>query len=297
MIDHTNPNPTIPARVVIAGGSGFVGSNLVAHLDALGVETVPLSSAELDLRQPDSVAMLQHTVGADDALVIVSALTPDRGRDIGTLMQNLAMGGHLANFLELGACSHVIYVSSDAVYGESENPVCESSICNPPDLYGTMHLTRERMLAFSAKNAGIPFLILRPSLLYGPDDPHNSYGPNRFFRTARGDGNITLFGNGEEKRDHIYVEDMSRLLGLCLAHRSEGVLNVATGSSTSFFDIAQIISNMCGDGVQIEPLPREVPITYRHYDITETLKAFPAFRYTPLRSGLVETFTRTTEAA
>ena len=133
-------------------------------------------------------------------------------------------------------------------------------------------------------------LILRPSLLYGAGDTHNSYGPNRFLRTATSEGKITLFGNGEEKRDHVYIKDLSRLIGLSLTRRSKGVLNVATGNSTSFFDVAQAIVELCGDQMEIKCLPRQVAITHRRFDIAATLKAFPSFQYTSLREGISEAF-------
>src|SRR3546814_11446336 len=64
--------------------------------------------------------------------------------------------------------------------------------------------------------------LLRPTLIYGAEDTHNSYGPNRLRRMARKDARITLFGAGEETRDHISVDDVYRLILLTLRHRSEG---------------------------------------------------------------------------
>ncbi|HIN33707.1 MAG TPA: NAD-dependent epimerase/dehydratase family protein [Nitrospirales bacterium] len=153
-----------------------------------------------------------------------------------------------------------------------------------------MHFVREQMLKHVVQQTKVPLMILRPSLLYGAGDTHNGYGPNRFLRLAKEGQPITLFGGGEEKRDHVYVKDVSRVTGLCLRHRSEGILNVATGSSVSFFDIAQIAVRLSGTDAEIKCLPRSNPITHRHFDITANLKAFPSFRYTPMEFGLSETF-------
>ena len=57
----------------------------------------------------------------------------------------------------------------------------------------------------------VPIVVLRPSPLYGVADPHNGYGPNRFSRLAAQGGEITLFGEGEEKRDHVFVEDLGEI--------------------------------------------------------------------------------------
>ena len=288
MIRHNHSAPVRPIRVTILGGSGFVGNALLQHLDRLGVETVSVSSKEVDLSRPEAATKLRRFIREEDALVFVSAVTPDKGKDIGTFMQNLSMAEQVCNFLEESSCSHVIYISSDAVYGDDLNPVREGASPEPSSLHGLMHVAREGMLSHTVQSAGPPLLILRPSLLYGAGDTHNGYGPNRFVRTALSQEKITLFGNGEEKRDHVNVADLSRLIGLCLMHRSEGILNVATGGSVSFFDVAQTIAELHEDNVDIECLPRQVPIAHRHFDIAAGLEAFPSFRYVPIRNGIAD---------
>jgi nucleoside-diphosphate-sugar epimerase len=134
--------------------------------------------------------------------------------------------------------------------------------------------------------AKIPLAILRPSLIYGARDPHNGYGPNRFRRLARKGETITLFGEGEEQRDHVYIDDVAELVRLAVGHASRGVLNVATGVSTSFRAVAEKVVAHEGRAVEIRGTPRQNPITHRHFDVTGCLKAFPQFRYTPLDEGL-----------
>jgi UDP-glucose 4-epimerase len=152
-----------------------------------------------------------------------------------------------------------------------------------------MHLARERMLCQTLAKGKAPLFLLRASLLFGARDTHNGYGPNRFVRAALKEGRITLFGEGEEKRDHVSIKDLSRLIGLALAHRSQGVLNGATGESVSFRDAAERVAELVGGGVKVEGTPRQNPITHRHFDITATRKAFPEFRFTPLKETLAET--------
>jgi nucleoside-diphosphate-sugar epimerase len=289
MITHRHTDPKQPARVVVLGASGFVGRDLVRELAGQNVATLPLASRDVDLCKPESVEALQRLVRPEDALVIVSALTPDRGKDVRTLMRNLAMGEHVSALLERSIPAQVVYVSSDAVYKDDVNPVREDSCCEPASFHGLMHYARERMLAAALPKGKAPLLLLRPTLLYGAGDTHNGYGPNRFARTAAKERKITLFGNGEEKRDHVSIGDVSRLIALCLAHRSEGVLNVAGGQSVSFMEVAQTVARLQGGRVAIDCLPRSTPITHRHFDVTATLKAFPSFRFTPLAEGLAAT--------
>lgn len=290
MIQHRHPAPKWPARVVVLGANGFVARDLLRHLRGEGVTTEAVGAARLDLRDPASAAGLQAVLRPNDALVFVSALTPDRGRDVRTFMTNLAMGEHVCAALEKALCAHVVYVSSDAVYADDVNPVRETSCCHPTTFHGLMHLAREQMLAHTLQKPGTPLLRLRASLLFGAGDTHNGYGPNRFMRSALKEKRIALFGEGEEKRDHVYIKNLSRLIGLALARGSAGVLNVATGQSVSFREVAEAVAGLVPGPVRIEGTPRQNPITHRHFDTTAALRAFPEFHYTPLAAALAETY-------
>jgi nucleoside-diphosphate-sugar epimerase len=286
MIDYRLPDPQEPNRVVVVGARGFVGSDLTARLQVDGIDVLPISSSDIDLCSLDSIDLLKEQIESDDIVVLVSALTPDRGKDIHTLMNNLAMGEHFCGALSQQACAHVVYISSDAVYEDDANPVREDSCCHPSSYHGLMHLTREVMLRETCAASGIPLFILRPSLLYGARDTHNSYGPNRFMRLAASGEGIKVFGNGEEKRDHVYIGDLSELAHAGIVRRSEGVLNAATGDSRSFHDVASLSIARLESQSQIEPQPRATPITHRHFDVTEVHKAFPNFSFTSLEVGL-----------
>ena len=287
MITHGQPAAK-PSRVVILGASGFVGCALASHLQEWSIATLPLSSRDVDLCEAGSTAALERLLQPDDALVFISALTPDKGKDAGTMMRNLAMGRHVSLLLERPVCAHAVYVSSDAVYSDDAHPVREDSPCDPSSFHGLMHLVRERMLISAAQQSKVPLCVLRPCAIYGPGDTHNGYGPNRFVRTAVGDRKIALFGGGEEKRDHLFIRDLARLIGLALARRSRGILNVATGQAVSFHELARAVAALCSDAVAIQPLPRQSPVTHRHFDVTALWRAFPAFRVTSLREGLIE---------
>lgn len=294
---HRYQPPGPPARVVVLGSSGFVGREVVAHLSSLDVTTLPLTSSDLDLRRPEATNQLRAIIHQDDILVITSAITPDRGRDAGVLVQNVTMGAHLAAALEQSPCAQVIYVSSDAVYADDAHPVREGSCSAPASFHGLMHLARERMLRVALGRPGTPLLILRPSLLYGANDTHNGYGPNRFLRSALVEARIRLFGGGEEKRDHVYVRDLSRLMALWVTRRSAGVLNVATGTAVAFLDVARSVADLVGDHVKIECLPRATPIVHRHFDVGRLIRGFPGFQFTPLRAGLAESLRELAAAA
>lgn len=294
MLQHHHANPTKPARVVVLGSRGFIGRNLMAHLEDEAIPALAVGSDQLDLTNANAGEQLAGLLHADDAVVMLNAITPDKGRDIDTLMRNLAMARAICVALAKQPVAHVVYVSSDAVYPFTAALVNEDSPAAPIDLYGCMHRTREIMFESAVK---APLAIVRPTLVYGVDDSHNSYGPNRFRRQAAKDVKITLGGEGEETRDHIAVQDIVRLLGLILSHRSAGKLNLATGHSVSFQELARLVASRFDRPIEIAFTPRGAPITHRAFDVTACCKAFPTFAFTPLRDGIAATHAATLAAA
>ncbi|MCF8033705.1 MAG: NAD-dependent epimerase/dehydratase family protein [Desulfarculaceae bacterium] len=282
MLENLNQAPQKPQRVVVIGASGFVGRNLAQKLEQAGIDCLGLGSKQVDLLAQGSHEALAGMLTPQDALVMCSALTPDKGRGIGTFMNNMVMVENLCRAMESVTPDYVLYLSSDAVYSFDQALVSEETPATPEDLYGTMHFAREMMLKDACQ---APLGILRSTLVYGPGDTHNSYGPNRFRRMAR-DGEITLFGGGEETRDHILVTDLAEILLLMLTHKSAGLLNGATGQSHSFADAAQMVADQFGDGVEVKTTPRANPITHRSFDSTARLRAFPELNLTPLDQGV-----------
>jgi UDP-glucose 4-epimerase len=281
VLEHLNPVRKAPSRVVIIGAGGFVGGAIGDQLAADKVPMLALTRKELDLLKPQASATLQRLLRADDSVVFVSALAPTRNNAM--LIDNLRMAEAVCAALSAQPAAQLVYISSDAVYADDANPVMERSCQQPSSLHGAMHLAREIMLRATLK---LPLAILRPTLIYGAKDPHNGYGPNRFRRLAAKGETITLFGEGEEKRDHVHVDDVAALVSAVLQHRSTGTLNIATGRSASFREVAGMIAALSSRSVEIRGTPRQNPITHRHFDITDCLKAFPEFHYISLRDGL-----------
>jgi nucleoside-diphosphate-sugar epimerase len=281
MLEHERLQAHAPERVVVIGAGGFVGGTINRRLGTDGVPTLALGRPELDLLAPDAVTRLRAVLRPTDSVVLVSAVAPVR--TVPMVAPNVRMVDAVCATLADAPVAHVVYVSSDAVYADDVNPVTEESCCQPGSLHGATHALREVMLRSSVR---APLAILRPTLLYGAGDPHNGYGPNRFRRQAARGEPITLFGGGEEMRDHVLVDDVGHLAALVLRHQSRGVLNVATGVSTSFHRVAELVSALAPTRVAVLTSARQTPITHRHFDVTACLKAFPEFRYTPLAEGL-----------
>ena len=266
------------------GAGGFVGGALVARLAREGVPVLALGHREIDLLAEDAAERLAQMLRPDDAFVAVSALAPCKNS--GMLVKNMVMAHAMVRALAASPVAHVINISSDAVYADSPGPLTESSCTAPGTLHGAMHLAREVMFRVELP---APLAILRPSLLYGAADPHNGYGPNRFRRQAQRGEDIVLFGEGEERRDHVFIDDLAEIAAQVLLRRSNGEINVATGEVHSFRDIAENVVRLSGKTVAVKGSPRSGPMPhngYRPFEIAACRNAFPDFRYTPLQAGL-----------
>jgi nucleoside-diphosphate-sugar epimerase len=294
MLAHQFALPTAPQRVVLLGANGFVPLELRRVFQQARIPCLALGSKEVDLINVSAVDQLAGLVQPDDAVVFASALTPDKGRDVATLMKNLRMGENVCAFLAKVPCAHMIYVSSDGVYDSRSPMINEESSCETGDLYAIAHLVREKLLIHACQNS-IPLAIVRPCAIYGPGDTHNSYGPNRFIRTALKEGKIGLFGSGEERRDHIYVGDVAEIVLRCLLQRSTGIVNAVSGCAWSFREVAELVAAPISREIIIQELPRSGPVTHRHYDITALIRAFPEFQPMPLDIGIAKTVKEVSE--
>ena len=271
-------------RVVILGAGGFVGSAAAKILTNRGHTVLALTRSDVDLAAEGAASVLGGLMEPDDVMVIAAAKAPTKTNQM--LQANIAIQSALCEAIEHARPSHVVYVSSDAVYRDSAAPLTEGSCAQPSSLHGVMHLSREVMLQ---EVCAANLCVLRPTLIYGLADPHNGYGPNRFVRTARQDGEIVLFGGGEEVRDHVLVDDVVSLLAEVVDADAVGTLNVATGRAVSFEGIATLVAEAIRRSVSIRSLPRSGPMPHggrREFDATSTHDAFPDFSYTSLEDGI-----------
>ena len=291
MLQHGLPSPAKPTRVVVIGGHGFVGGAIVSAAKARGIDTLSIGRAEVDLLANDAATKLASHLRDGDSIVAASAIAPCK--DVGMLVDNMRLVRAILDAIARIKPAHVVNISSDAIYGDEPLPLHEGVPPSPGSLHGAMHLSRE--LAFQATITA-PLAILRPTLVYGVADPHNGYGPNRFRRLAAKGEEIALFGEGEERRDHVLVDDVAEIAVRVLMQRSTGTLNVASGEVHSFRSIADQAALLGGHGSHIRGTKRSGPMPhngYRPFDVSATKAAFPDFIYVPFYEG----FRRVTKEA
>lgn len=284
MITNLHASPRKPARVVVLGAGGFIGGATARRLRSEGIEVAALGRDSCELLAADASTRLTAELRPDDALVFVSARAPVK--NVAMLMENIRMGEAVCAALQQQPVAHVVYVSSDAVYKDLAEPLSEYSCAEPGSLHGAMHLTREVMLR--SEFAG-PLAFVRPTLTYGIDDPHNGYGPNRFRRLAAEGKGVVLFGEGEEQRDHVAVDDIAELVLRLVLHRSTGIVNAVSGDVVSFRALAEFIATQFTPSVAITRSPRTGPMPHnglRPFAPSAALAVFPGFKFTPWREGI-----------
>jgi len=285
VLRHLSQTAENPARAVVLGAAGFIGGAVARKFSDAAVPVLGLGRKELDLNAADAGDRLAALLRPDDTLVIVSARAPCKTPAM--MLENIQMMAAVCAALAQKPVAHAIYMSSDAVYADGPLPLTENSPAAPGSLHGAMHVAREQMLLAAAGT--VPVALLRPTLVYGAGDPHNGYGPNRFRRFANKGEKIVLFGEGEERRDHVDVDDIAEIALLVARHRSTGILNIATGTVASFRELAEKAVALSPRKVDIVGSPRSGPMPhngFRPFDPAATFSAFPGFRYTSLESGL-----------
>jgi UDP-glucose 4-epimerase len=275
----------LPRRVIVLGASGFLGRAVQDELARAGVEVVGHSSKTLDLTRPEAADALAGQLDSGTALVLASALTPDRGQTLDTYTANVAMVTTVARALARQP-TPCVYISSDAVYGFDANPVTEETAVAPGGYYALAKYTGEKLLEYVAAAAESGLLALRVAAVFGAGDPHGSYGPNGFARSLARDRSIRIFGQGEETRDHVHVEDVARLTVTLMRAGAHGIYNVATGRSRSFAQVVEAIRKLVPYEVAVTNAPRKSPITHRSYDITRLAQAVAGFPFTSFEEGM-----------
>src|SRR5262245_3808682 len=141
MLEHLNPLPQKPKRVVVMGSGSFVGGAIIAHLERKGVPVLGLSRKEVDLLVGGAEKKLLSLIKPGDSFVAVSAIAPVKNTDM--LLDNMVMVRAMAKALAGAELAHVVNVSSDAIYADGPVPLTEATPAAPGSLHGAMHLARE----------------------------------------------------------------------------------------------------------------------------------------------------------
>jgi UDP-glucose 4-epimerase len=226
-------------RVIILGSGGFISSEVEKILELNNTKYLGLKRENIDLLKETSSLKLKKIIKKNDIILFIAAIAPAKNSH--DLIKNLIILKNVCNNIDYKKIRKIIYISSDAVYSDTKKKISEKSETIPTSIHGTMHLVRENYLRniYNKK-----LCIVRPTLIYGSNDPHNSYGPNSFIRKYLNNENISLFGKGEELRDHVWVKDAANIIVNIIYNNFFGIINIATGKTISFYKIAKTINQL-----------------------------------------------------
>ncbi|MCX6992223.1 MAG: NAD(P)-dependent oxidoreductase [Kiritimatiellaeota bacterium] len=278
-------------RVLILGHNGFIGSALCNYFrkQSPELELIGRSFPEIDLTRPQDAVALATLLRPDTAVIMCSAIKRQFGDTLDVFSQNLAMVMNLARVLQDQVVARLIYFSSAAVYGEDVHNIAitEETAVAPTSYYGIAKFTSECILKKVLAMRNNPELvIIRPPLVYGPGDVGNTYGPSGFIHAALHGEPITLWGDGSELREFLFLPDLLAIvhkLTFCPFH---GVLDIASGQSYSFRTILDQIAALAPALLDIRSRSRTKSKVDNAFDNILLRRVFPDFAFTELNDGL-----------
>ena len=253
----------------ISGGLGFIGKNLVIALNKSNKEFSILDKlAGCDLCKQDIIlpdcSIFIHLAAITD--VRKSILNPED-----TILQNIKSTLKCLNYAR-NNCSEFIFTSSmGAPYALSP--------------YSSSKLACESICTAYRASYGLKIKILRLSNVYGPHSIHKSSVISKFIRNCLDKEPLTIYGNGLQTRDFVYVDDVVKAITNCNGHE---VTNVSTGRSISIMYLAKLIRNISTELTTFTPniehvqaIKGEIDEVEVYSNITNTIQ---------LKTGLTSTF-------
>ena len=259
-----NARPAPPdGPALVTGASGFIGSHLLRRLvrdgrPVVGLDVAPprrslpegASAVSADIR--DEAAVRRMLLEARPRVVYhlaaqtsVTASTRDPMADVEV---NVLGSVRLAQAaVEAGVRRLVFFSTGGAVYGELEQLADEDTPAAPLSVYGVSKLAAERYLRLLCDAGGVELSVLRPGNVYGPgQDPDGEAGVVAIFaaRMLRGEP-VTIFGDGSQRRDYLYVDDVVDA-ALLAATGEPATCLVGSGVATRTLEVFERMARLCG---------------------------------------------------
>ncbi len=296
-------------NILITGGCGFVGVNLIKYLsgkdytitilDNLStgkkdyIEKLSLDKAPNiiidDIRNEDTV---DRAVKGMDTVIHLAAQT-----SVVDSVENPKESWNInvtGTFNLLEACrqnnvERFIFASSNAVAGEQIPPIDEKMIPQPLSPYGASKLTGEALCSAYYHSFGLKTTALRFANLYGPYSDHKTSVIAKFIEWIRTETPFTVFGDGNQTRDFVHVDDVSQAIQLSLeSQKSQGeVFQIASGKETSINELVGILSEAIEKQLQVNyKLGRKGEIIRNYSDISKARKMLGFEPKIELKEGL-----------
>jgi UDP-glucose 4-epimerase len=253
------------------------------------IPVIGRSAAEIDLTRATSVAELTSLLDSGTAVVICAAIKKQLGDNLEVAAENLAITLNVCRALAARPARRIVFFSSAAVYGEDvqHDIISEMTGVVPTSYYGIAKFTAERLLLRTVgQRPDSSLLILRPALVYGPDEPADYYGPSGFLRMALGRMPITLWGDGTELREFLFIDDIVALARRLTFSGPTGVINLVSGTSYTYLQALDAIAAIIGERPGVTARPRTKAKVDHRFDASALRKTCPGFEFTSMQAGL-----------
>ncbi len=245
-------------RILVTGGTGFVGSNLALTLLEQGHDVI-LTGSTSEQKLPQLAGKIYYIgtceipwkkLGKIDALFHQGAIADTTITDRDEMFRaNLYTSQKLFRYALENDARHIVYASSTAVYGNLAAPYREDGPVSPLNPYAESKAALDDFaMGFAAQHPKIRVVGLRYCNVYGPRENHKGTMANMIYQFAQQmrNGNPRLFKNGEQKRDYIYIKDVVRANLLALDAQESAILNCTGGEPTSFNEIISLLNATLG---------------------------------------------------
>jgi len=301
-------------NILVTGGAGFIGSNLVDRLVLLNNNVTVLDNLFTGkLENIDSLADINFINGSvtDSSLVneLVSKADIIFHLAAGNIMLStenpdadfqVNVGGTLNVLLAAKKYNveKIVFVSSASVYGNAINfPIQEETNLRPLSPYAASKISAENYCVAFYESFEIPVTILRFSNVYGiKQNPINKYCGviAKFFDCIANNYPLKIYGNGEQTRDFTHIDDtIDAAILTAISPKAIGeVYNISSGKETSIKDLAKLALQIAGKDLELEHIkPRVIDNINRRELSTEKIRK--SLHWSPnisLESGLKKTY-------
>jgi ADP-L-glycero-D-manno-heptose 6-epimerase len=265
-------------NILVTGGTGFIGSNIVEALLAEG-HNVCITGTKNEVNVENVKFYKTHLTGLNwtalakeniDVVFHQAANNDTQDQDEADMIAaNFDAPCYLFNMLYRFGCRQFVYASSTAVYGNSPSPYIEDQTpLDPLTPYAkTKAMFDEFAMAFAKERPRTNVIGLRYCNVYGCGEHHKDRRASMIFQIMdRVDLNIspTLFKYGEQSRDWIYIKDVVKANLLAMTHQGSGIYNCGTGVATSFNDILKITNALLQSNVAANYIDNPIADTYQN---------------------------------
>lgn len=296
-------------RVLVLGGSGFIGSHIVDKLLAEG-HNVRVFDRGAELYRPtppaaefikgdfsDEADIKPALEGIDVVFHLISTTVPSTANldPVADIMGNLVATVRLLELMRKRGIKRLLYLSSGGtVYGIPQtDTVTEDHPLAPISSYGIVKVAIENYIRIEADLHGLLPLILRPSNPYGPRQGHGGIQGaigTFMWRAAHGEL-IELWGDGSVVRDFIHITDLAKLCLSSLGTDRTGIFNAGSGQGHSIRDILETVARVSGKSLTPAIKPgRKLDVPRIVLDITAAKQALDWQPEIGLEEGLSETW-------